>query len=195
MNKEEKYFWDSFKRWTIDDIDICFKYKANVATAKLICCAIDAFGSFYIGRGFRGRESLVRPGGGSGSSNPEKKGSRDAFVAFSSNYIYEAKNLVIKVGGKKKNGTEFLYDNFRNGLIHGGVPSGGVGIVRTKSKKIFVGISAQGILINLRPFKTSLKQAIRSYDKDLKDLNQPERLKRWRDRYRYLKLFNLRHFK
>ena len=195
MNEEEKNFWDLFKAWTLNDINICFKNRANIATVILICCAIDAFGSFYIGRGFMGKENLVRPSGGSGGSKPEEAGSRNAFVAFASNYIPEAKGFVIKLGTKKKNGTEFLYDNFRNGLIHGAIPHGGVGIVRKRDRKIFVGVSQYGYLINIRPFKTALRRAVEQYDRDLRDSKQPERLVRWRDRYRFLQLFNLKHFR
>lgn len=196
MNKEEKEFWNRFIRWTLNDIDTCFKYKANVGAAKLICTAIDSFGSFYIGRGFENDEQQVRPKGGSRSSRPTKAGSRDAFVSFISNYMPEINKFILSIEGiGKKNGSELLYDHFRNGLIHGGLPGIGLGIVRKRDKKVLLPSKGYIALINLPALKSVLKVAVKHYSKDLSNNGLPERLRRWRDRFNYLKLFRVKKFR
>jgi len=196
MNKEEKVFWNRFTRWTLADIDTCYKYKANVGAAKLICAAVDAIGSFYAGRGYENDEQKIRPKGGSGKSETTRAGSRDAFIAFVSNYMPEIKKFILRIEDVgKKNGAELLYDHFRNGLIHEGLPNIGLGIVRRKDKKVLLPAEGYVALVNLPALKTTFKQAVKEYSKSLNDNSQPERLHRWRDRYLYLKRFRMKNFR
>lgn len=196
MNGEEKNFWKRFVEWTLADIDICLKYKANVGAAKLICAAIDSFGSFYIGRGFKSKENDVRPKGGSGHTQAEKAGSRDAFIAFVSNYMPNLKKFVLGIEGiGRKNGAELLYDHFRNGLIHEGLPEIGIGIARKRDKRILLSAEGYIALVNLFPLKSALKSAVKQYTKELNAKNQPERLQRWRDRFNHLKRFKIKKFR
>lgn len=196
MNKEEKDFWKRYVRWTLDDIDICYKHKANVGAAKLICAAVDALGSFYVGRGYENDEQKIRAKGGSGKSGIVRAGSRDAFIAFVSNYMPEIKKFILRIEDVgKKNGAELLYDHFRNGLIHEGLPGIGLGIIRKRDKRFFLPAEGFVALVNLPALKATFKQAVRKYSKSLNDDSQPERLHRWRDRYLYLKRFRMKNFR
>jgi len=195
MNKKETVFWEQFIKWTLDDIDVCIKYNANVGAAKLICSAIDSFGSFYVGRGFMGDENRVRPKGGSGNTD-EKSGVRDAFVAFGSNYMSDLKTFIVTIDGLgKKNGVEILYDHFRNGLIHAGMPGIGLGIVRNDDQNVFLRKDGFVAMVNIIALRSALDCGLKKFTVDLNDSNQPERLVRWRDRYSSLELFYLKKFR
>lgn len=196
MNPEEREFWNRLKRWTLNDIDICLGHNANVGAAKLMCCAIESFGSFYIGRGFNEDERRVRPKGGSGENRASRVGVKNAFVAFVKNYISELNSFILRIEGLgKKNGGELLYDHFRNNLIHEGSPSIGIGIIREEGNRILVRAEGYIALVNLLALRNALERAITSYDGGLNDEAQPERLRRWRDRYNDLKRFKMGGFR
>lgn len=196
MNTEEKYFWKKFIKWTLDDIDVCIKHDANAGAAKLMCAAIDSFGSFYVGKGFEGDENKVRPQGGSSNTSSEQSGVRKAFIAFGSNYLYELKTFIIRIDGLgKKNGVEILYDHFRNGLIHAGMPEVGLEIIRENDQEILLQKNGYIALINIIALRSSLSSGLEKFTADLNDKNQPERLIRWRDRYVHLKRFSIKNFR
>jgi len=203
MTKQEKTFWEKFKRWHIESIDRCIANNVNFGAATLILTTIDALGGFYKGliekKVNRKKKLLVRMGGS--RANPPKKiytikgvkyeesSSRDVFVNFIKNYMRDFFEEVQK-GTRKKRAVEILYSHFRNGLVHEGGPKIGTGVYRNYSPELFKSYPKQKIFmaINLLSFRDRFVKALYDYEKDLFDIkNQPERLKRWRDRFNYLK--------
>lgn len=186
MNSIEKNFWDTLKHWVLDDIDVCLDHNANVGATKLIFSAIEVFGSFYVGRGYKNNENLVRAKAGSGKQ-VEKAGSKKAFKAFVKSYLPEFNKVIFNINGKRIKAADLLYTHFRCGLIHEGVMKVGTGIVKENWRDLFVP-APKGFLtfLNIHAMRDYLRTAVNSFDKDLSDLNQPERLRRWGDRYKFL---------
>jgi len=72
--KDTNYFFDNYiYGWMFSDIKICLDNRANFACALLICCGIDAIGSFQIGRGHGFTEFIKRYFPNGYSSNAEFK--------------------------------------------------------------------------------------------------------------------------
>ena len=216
MTKEEKAFWEKFKRWHLESIDRCIANDVNFGAATLILITIDALGGFYKGliekeveeiykckkcgsqKKIRKKKWLVRVGGN--RVNPAKKiysidgikyeesNSRDVFVNFIKNYMRDFFKEV-QEGTKKKRAVEILYSHFRNGLVHESGPKIGTGVYRSYSPELFKSYPKQKIFmaINLLSFRDRFVKAFYDYEKDLFNEKQPERLKRWRDRFDYLK--------
>lgn len=217
MTKQEKSFWEKFKRWHLGSIDRCIANDVNFGAATLILTTIDALGGFYKGliekeiieiykcrkcgdkKRLKRKKWLVRMGGN--RTNPankiytinginyEESNSKGAFVNFIKNYMRDFFEMVQK-GTKKKRAVEILYSHFRNGLVHEGGPKIGTGVYRNYTPELFKPNPGQKIFmaINLLSFRDRFVKALYDYEKDLFDIeNQPERLNRWRDRFNYLK--------
>ncbi|MBI4078965.1 MAG: hypothetical protein HY429_01570 [Candidatus Levybacteria bacterium] len=118
MNEQEKEFWEKFKRWNLDDIERTIKTEAYVGAAKLICCVIDALAGFRFGA-------------------VSNQGSKFRFISFVKEFMPKFKyRLLAKRNGiviYKRSILEMLYNNFRSGLIHEGLPGIGTGIFRDEN--------------------------------------------------------------
>jgi len=216
MTEEERLFWEQFKRYHLEDIDRCIANNANFGALTLILITIDALGGFYKGliekeieevyeckncrirRRNKKKKWVVRVGGNRvdlakktyiiNGIKYEESNSRDVFVNFIKNYMRDFFKEVQK-GTRKKRAVEILYSHFRNGLIHEGVPKIGTTVYRRYTPELFESYPHQEIFmrINLLSFRDRFLKALYDYERDLFDINQPERLKRWRDRFNYLK--------
>lgn len=214
MTKQEKEFWEKFKRWHLESIDRCIANDVNFGAITLILITTNALGGFYKGliekevtevyeckkynnkRKVKKKKWLVRVGGS--RANPAKKiyfingikyeesSNRDVFVNFIKNYMRDFFREVQK-GTKKKRAVEILYSHFRNGLVHEGGPKIGTGVYRSYSPELFKSYPQQKIFmaINLLSFRDRFVKALYDYERDLFGLK--ERLTRWRDRFNYLK--------
>ncbi len=215
MNRTELEFWNEYKRWYLADINKCYNCDANFATVTTILTSIDALGGFYKGlvlkelteerrcercnniNNIKNKKWLVPVGGK--RLKPAKKiyaidgvkyeesGNRDVFVSFIKNYMHEFYGNVSENINKKA--VEILYSHFRNGFIHEGGPKFGTGIYREDSEELYKPYPESGIImaINVTSFKKYFEIAFDNYEKALFDKKKPERLCRWRTRYKYMK--------
>lgn len=153
MNRQEKEFWERFKRWHLDDIEKAVKAGAYVGAAKLICCAIDALSGFRFGAA-------------------TYAGSKFRFISFMKEFMPRFKyRLLAKSGGEvryKRSVLEMFYKSFRSGLIHEGLPGVGTGVFRDEDVHLlFRTPTPDRLEINIFALSAYLKFAFKEYEKKL----------------------------
>lgn len=161
MDENEKDFWEKFKKWQIDDIQIAINCKSYVSAAKLICCAIDSIAGFRFGA----------------NSN---HGSKFRFTNFVKEFMPSFKTrlkctkprvkdgLVVWETQYKRSVIEMFYNNFRSGLIHEGLPGIGTEIVFYHNTKVlFSSPNADLVRFNILGLFEYLKNALEVYEKRL----------------------------
>ncbi|OGY15518.1 MAG: hypothetical protein A2784_02310 [Candidatus Chisholmbacteria bacterium RIFCSPHIGHO2_01_FULL_48_12] len=169
MNNQERLFWKQFKRWHLDDIERAIKAEAYVGAAKLICCAIDAFAGFRFG--------AVR-----------YPGSKFRFISFVKEFMPNFKyRLLAKRNGRviyKRSILEMLYNNFRSGLIHEGLPGVGTNIFEDQNTNLLFKTPKPDMLeINILGLFEYLKFAIGEYEKRL---TEKDILNSFRERFKFI---------
>lgn len=193
MNAQELDFWEKLKRWHLDDIDICIGNGANYAATKMMLTLIDILGALYGGLVQKGDNYYVLAGGGRGNAKTvvidkvtyEKSGTKAQFKNFVKNYMHEFYEIFISTNNKRIRAVEVLYNHFRCGLVHEGHSKYGTGIIRENNDQL---ISQRGLYItlNILALRDLVRKAMFNFEKDLNDNKQPERMIRWRIRYKYL---------
>ena len=195
MNKQEIDFWEKLKRWHLDDIDKCLAVNANYAAAKTMLSLIDALGALYGGLIEYKGKYYVLAGGCSRSKitkkiyrkQYEESGTKKQFLNFTKNYLNEFFQYKIKVKSKEILLADILYDHFRCGLIHEGHPKFGTGICRENNLNFFYfNYGGVRVALNILALRDMLRRATFAYERDLFDKRQPEKMKRWKERFRFL---------
>lgn len=196
MNDEQKDIWERFKRWHLDDIDKCLAIQANYAATKTMLSFIDALGAFYGGLIEHRGKSYVLPGGNRkhigktkqmNSKIYEQTSTKKQFLNFVKNYMTEFFKYKVVSGNKQIRLSDILYDHFRCGMIHEGHPKYGTGIIRENSRVIaYENYGGVRVALNILTLRDMLRNAVFSYEKDLADQDQKERMIRWLERYNYL---------
>lgn len=169
MNTQEKEFLERFKRWHLDDIEKAIHAEAYVGAAKLICCAIDAFSGFRFGA-------------------VNYQGSKPRFISFVKEFMPKFRyRLLAKRNGRviyKRSILEMLYNNFRSGLIHEGLPGIGTNIFKDEKLNLLFKTPKPDILeINILGLFEYLKSAIGEYEKRLTEV---EVLNNFRERLKFI---------
>ncbi|MBU0999196.1 hypothetical protein KKG24_02715 [Patescibacteria group bacterium] len=188
-------FWEKLKRWHLDDIDKCLVVNANYAATKTMLSLVDALGALYGGLIEHKGKYYVLVGDGSRSKATiklyrkqyEESGTKKQFLNFTKNYLNEFFQYKTKVKSREILLADILYDHFRCGLIHEGHPKFGTGICRENNFNFFI-LNSGGVKIalNILALRDMLRRAVFTYEKDLFDKTQPERMKRWKERFKYL---------
>ncbi|KKP88720.1 MAG: hypothetical protein UR93_C0009G0008 [Berkelbacteria bacterium GW2011_GWA2_35_9] len=187
-------FWNKFKRWHLDDIDICLANNANYAATKTMLSLIDSLGGFYGGLIEYNNIYYVPAGGGSRSKKIydinnksfEKSGSKKQFLNFTKNYLHEFFETKLPFG-KNIRLSDVLYEHFRCGIIHEGQPKFGTGITKENTPiVIYTNYKNIPVVLNILALRDMLRRAVFEYERDLSDNKQPERMIRWQIRYDFL---------
>lgn len=168
-NKQEKEFWEKLKRWHFDDIEKAISAKAYVGAAKLICCAIDAFAGFRFGA-------------------VTYQGSKFRFISFVKEYMpkfkYRLKAKKNRSVIYKRSILEMVYNNFRSGLIHEGLPGVGTAIFKDQNTSILFKTPTPDMLkINILGLFEYFRFAIGEYEKRL---IQKDILEKFRNRLNFV---------
>jgi len=194
MNNEQRDFWDTLKRWHLDDIDKCLAVEANYAATKTMLSFIDVLGAFYGGLIKYKGKYYVPAGGGGRSKKPviingksyEVSGTKNQFLNFTKNYLHEFFEARVPIG-KKMRLSDVLYDHFRCGMIHEGHSKLGTGIARVNTPiVIYSNYDNVPVVLNILALRDMLRRATFEYERDLFGVKQLERMRRWQERYDFL---------
>ena len=141
----DKVIEDFFKRyvfgWMYSDAGICEKHGANFGGVALICAYIDFMGKLYLGIGGDGQI-------------------KERFVKFTNDFF----------GEKYRPFSEFIYSDYRCGLLHQFFPRRGAGVMSgEENRKYHLAIDKENglIPINITVFLEDFKKAVDSYYKKL----------------------------
>src|SRR3989338_8489128 len=147
MDKEIKDFFDRYVLgWMYSDVGICEKHGANFGGVALICTYIDFMGKLYLGI----------------ESDSQSK---ERFVRFLEDFFDK----------KYKPFSEFIYSDYRCGLLHQFFPRKGAGITRGEENRAYhlVIDKENGLIpINLTVFFEDFKKAVDVYYKKLMEDEQ-----------------------
>ena len=143
----DKVIEDFFKRyvfgWMYSDAGICEKHGANFGGVALICAYIDFMGKLYLGIGGDGQI-------------------KERFVKFTNDFF----------GEKYRPFSEFIYSDYRCGLLHQFFPKKGAGVMRGEENKehhLKIDRENEIIPINLTVFFEDFRDAVRKYYEKLKE--------------------------
>jgi len=191
MTRQEKNFWNKFKKQSLDDIEFLIKNNKDISALRNILCMIDALAGFFTGRKDKGVEKswfsyidrvMKRV------KNLNIKGSN---LYFPNLKIYSYHRRERNTGSRKKQNIEnccaLLYSIYRTGVIHDGMlpvsffitkTNNNVWIIRKGDKQYKIGIDVVRL-------SDALRDSIERYEKSFE--SDPKRIKNFRKRFQFLK--------